>query len=247
MLRPLASEFRVIAVDLRGHGRSPLPEDSAFTFAEFGDDVDFTLDQLGVRTPFLAGLSAGGFLALDLALRFPDRWRGLVLLGSAAQCDGHTRAVGEHWAETYRTEGPDAYALRLLKDLYYPDWIEAHLEVADRLRAEVKTQDLRAAIRWGLEVRQFDVRSRVGKIRLPTLVLHGMDDRVVDSSHARYLRQSIPGAALKLFARTGHFVPVERPDEVVAAIAEFARGAAAKSRVAGDSPNSPPTMPPPKP
>lgn len=244
VLRELAPKSRVIAVDLRGHGRSPLPEHSTFTFDELGDDVVHTLDQLGGVRPFLAGLSAGGFLALHLALRFPERWRGLLLLGSAAQCDGHTRAMGEHWAETYQKEGPDAYALRLLKDLYYPDWIEAHLDVADRLREEVKTQDLRAAIRWGLAVRQFDVRPRIGKIRLPTLVLHGMDDRVVDSSHARYLRQSISGAALKLYARTGHFLPVERPEEVGAAIADFVQGAVARASAAGDSTNTRSTIPP---
>jgi pimeloyl-ACP methyl ester carboxylesterase len=128
----------------------------------------------------------------------------------------------------YRDEGFDAYALRLLKDLYYPDWIEAHLEVADRLRQEVKDQDLRGAIQWGVNVRTFDVRGELGRLRLPALVLQGMDDRVMDSAHARYLRQSIPGAQLKLYPRTGHFVPLERPAEVAEAIAEFAAGVEAR-------------------
>jgi pimeloyl-ACP methyl ester carboxylesterase len=217
----LSPRFQVVAVDLRGHGRSPLPEGSTFSFAELADDVRALLDRLALPSVHLVGLSAGGFLALRLALDHGNRLRSLTLIGSAAQCDGHTRAIGQHWAEVYQTEGFDAYALRLLKDLYYPDWIEAHLDFADQLRAQVKDQDLRGAVQWGLNVRGFDVRGQVGRLRLPTFILHGMDDRVVDSSHARYLRQSIPGAQLKLFPRTGHFVPIEHPTEVAETLAAF--------------------------
>jgi pimeloyl-ACP methyl ester carboxylesterase len=217
----LTPRFQVVAVDLRGHGSSPLPVGATFGFTELADDVLALLDRLGLASVHLVGLSAGGFLALRLALDHSDRLRSLTLIGSAAQCDGHTRAIGQHWAEVYKVEGFDAYALRLLKDLYYPDWIEAHLDFADRLREEVKTQDLRGAVQWGMNVRGFDVRGQVGRLRLPALILHGMDDRVVDSSHARYLRQSIPGAQLKLFPRTGHFVPIEHPREVAETLASF--------------------------
>ncbi|MCI4318658.1 MAG: alpha/beta fold hydrolase [Thermoplasmata archaeon] len=221
LLPLLEPQYHTVAVDLRGHGRSPLPPGSSFSFPELEDDLVALLDRLGLPSAHLVGMSAGGFLALRLALDHPQRLRSLTLIGSAAQCDGHTRAIATHWAEVYRDEGFDAYALRLLKDLYYPDWIEAHLEVADHLREAVKDQDLRGAILWGGNVRTFDVRGELGRLRLPALILHGMDDRVMDSAHARYLRQSIPGAQLKLFPRTGHFVPIEHPSEVAEAIGSF--------------------------
>ncbi|MGA7922890.1 MAG: alpha/beta fold hydrolase [Thermoplasmata archaeon] len=216
----LSTSFRVLAPDLRGHGATPAPPGSTFSFPEFQADVIALLDELGIERAHMVGFSAGGFLALRMAVHAPTRLESLTTIAAAPHCDAHTRAMGESWAESYREGGYDAYALRLLKDLYYPDWIEDHLDVADQLR-ERKDVDLHGAIRWALAVGSFDLRGQLGRIRVPTLVLHGMDDRVVDPAHARLLRQSITGAQLRLFAQTGHMVPVERPEETTQAIREF--------------------------
>src|SRR5215469_15350715 len=174
VIRPLAQEFDVLAPDLRGHGRSPLPEGSTLNFAELEGDVARLLDQQGLSRVHVVGLSAGGFLALRWTLDRPERVASQIVIGAASHCDAHTRAVGERWAEVYRVDGFDAYVLRLLKDLYAPDWIEAHMEFADRLREELKGRDLRGAVQWGRAVRSFDVRGRIGGIRTPTLVVQGM-------------------------------------------------------------------------
>jgi pimeloyl-ACP methyl ester carboxylesterase len=76
-------------------------------------------------------------------------------------------------------------------------------------------------VRWRSAIREFDLRGKVGRIRAPTLIVHAMDDQVMDVAHARLLRQSIPGAEFKLFAQTGHMVPVERPSEAGAAIEQW--------------------------
>ena len=221
MIGPLAQRHHVIAPDLRGHGQSEGPPGSTYSFGEMVGDVLHLLDHHHVESAHVAGLSAGGFLALQLALDQPARLRSEVVLGAAAYCDAHTRAVGQRWIETYWNEGYDAYILRLLKDLYYPDWIESHLDVADRLRVELEHRNLTGVLKWGEAVRSFDLRGRIGRIRVPTLVVQGMDDQVVDSSHARLLRQAIPGAELKLFASTGHMIPIERPDETIALIGDW--------------------------
>ncbi len=217
----LAKGFRVLAPDLRGHGRSPAPAGSTYSFAELEGDLLSLLESRRVDRCHVVGLSAGGFLALQLALDQPSRLRSLALVGSASHCDAHSRAVAQNWADTYRDEGYDAYALRLLKDLFYPDWIESHFDRADVLREEMRGRDLRGAVAWGLAVRTFDLRGRVGRLRLPTLILQGMDDQIIDAAHGRLLRQSIPGAELKLFAQTGHLVPVERPKETAEALSAF--------------------------
>ena len=66
-----------------------------------------------------------------------------------------------------RDEGFDAYYLRLLKDLYYPDWIEAHLDLADELRDEVRKQNFPAVWAWASTVQTFDLRSQIHRIKLP--------------------------------------------------------------------------------
>lgn len=230
---PLAERFRVLAPDLRGHGRSPTPEGSTFAFDELEDDLLATLDRLGLATVHLAGTSAGGFLALRLALDRPHRVRSLILLSTAAHADGHTRAVAQHWTEVLRDQGYEAYVRRLLKDLYYAEFLEAHLDLIDQTLASLRDRDLRSAVQWGAAVKSFDVRARLGRLAHPTLVLHGMEDRVIDPSHARLLRQAIRGAELKLFPYAGHMLPVERADEVTRLIREWVGAGETAGRTAG--------------
>jgi 3-oxoadipate enol-lactonase len=218
VLPELAKDHSVLGLDLRGHGRSPLPEGSTMSFPELARDVLSVLDRAGIQQAHIVGLSAGGFLALTLALQHPTRVASLVLVSSAGHCDAHTRSVGQRWADTYREEGYDAFVLRLLKDLYYPDWIEEHMDLADRVREDLRKRDLTGTLLWSESIRTFDLRGRLGGIKNPTLVVQGMDDHVVDPSHARLLRQTITGTEVRLFARTGHMVPVERPAETAEAI-----------------------------
>ncbi len=224
IVAPLASDFRVLAPDLRGHGRSPAPKGSTYSFDELSRDLLGLLDARHVDRVHAVGLSGGALLALRIALDRPDRLRSLTMIGGSVYTDAHTRSVAQRWRETYARDGPDAFALRLLKDLYYPDWIEAHLDFADRLRAEVKHQDFTGAVRWAGAMESFDERGRIASLRVPTLIVQAMDDAVVDASHGRILRQSINGAQMRIFAQTGHMVPTERPTELAEALASFWHG-----------------------
>jgi 3-oxoadipate enol-lactonase len=221
---PLRDEFRVLAPDLRGHGKTPAPAGSTYSFEEMTGDLVQLLDRRGIAAAHLVGLSAGAFLVLRTGLDRADRARSVVLVSGAAYADAHTRSVASRWAETLQREGPDAFALRLLKDLYYPDWIEAHLEIADHLREAVRTGDFGPAVRWAGAAAAFDERKRISSLAPPALIVQAMDDQVIDASHGRILRQSIPGSQIRILAETGHMIPVERPRETAEAIRAFVRG-----------------------
>jgi pimeloyl-ACP methyl ester carboxylesterase len=229
----LASGFRVLAPDLRGHGATPFPAGSTCSFEEMEADVLGLLDGRGIASAHWVGFSAGAFLALRLALDRPERSRSLTMVSGAAYCDAHQRAIMERWWSTYSNGGPDALALRLLKDLYYPDWIEAHLEVADELRAELPHRDQTATRAWGKAVQTFDEKNRIASLRLPTLIVQAMDDAVVDASHGRILRQTIPGAEIRILVQTGHLIPTERPKELVDSLLGLVRKADAGAGPAG--------------
>jgi len=227
----LGDRFRLLAPDLRGHGRSVASEGADYGLEDLEADLVGLLDEKRIDSAHFVGMSAGAQLALRLGLDTPSRVRSLSLVGGSVYTDGRMRAIGERWAETYEKDGPDALAIRLLKDLYYPDWIEAHMEFADRVREEVPRHDFRAALRFGRAVASFDERARIATLRPPALMIQGMDDEVVDASHGRILRQSIPGSKIRILAETGHMVPIERPEETAEAIATFVR--AVEDRLSG--------------
>jgi 3-oxoadipate enol-lactonase len=228
VLPGLAKEFHVIAPDLRGHGRTEAPPGSTFTFEEMLGDVIHLLDERGLDSAHWVGMSGGSLLALRAVLDQSARCRSLTMVSGSAYTDAHTRAIAQRWSETYAKEGADPFALRLLKDLYYPDWVEAHLDFADALRKDVEDHDYRPAVRWAEAMGKFDERNRIASIRIPTLIIQAMDDAIVDASHGRILRQTIPGATIRILPQTGHMVPVERPQETIEAISALVRSAESK-------------------
>lgn len=217
----LSAQFRVLAPDLRGHGRTPAPPGSQFTFDELLTDLLHLLDSKGLSTAHWVGLSAGALLALKAGLDRKERVRSVTMISGMAYTDAHTRSMTDRLTETYTEEGADAYALRLLKDLYYPDWIEAHLDFADRVREGIAHGDLAPAEAWTRSADRFDERNRIASLGLPALIVQGMDDALVDPAHGRILRQSIPGSQIRILAQTGHMVPLERPKETAEAIRAF--------------------------
>jgi pimeloyl-ACP methyl ester carboxylesterase len=209
----LAKSYRVLAPDLRGHGQSPFPEGARYSFEEFEADLLKVLDDRQVERAHFVGLSGGGLLTLRIVVDRPQRIRSMVLLGAMGHMDNHTRAVGQSWADILRDEGPAAYSRRLAMDLFAPDWLESHMDLAERIAKSQESRNLRGVVQWALAMRDFDVRSRLGRVKTPTLIMQGLDDNVVDPSHARLLRQAILGSEVRLFPNTGHLIPIERPEE----------------------------------
>lgn len=94
----LSQDYRVIAVDLRGHGWSTNPT-NAFTMRQSGEDIAALLDKLGIEKTRAIGISAGGMTLLHLATRHPQRIEAMVLIGASTHFPKETRAItrGSHW------------------------------------------------------------------------------------------------------------------------------------------------------
>jgi 3-oxoadipate enol-lactonase len=225
ILPALAAARRVLVFDNRGVGRSSVPE-PPWTVEEMADDAIAVLDAAGAGLADVFGVSMGGLIAQEVALRHPDRVRSLILGCThpggreAARMDADAAAMlmdrkPKSAREAVEASLPFVYAPSTSRDV-----VDADVEV--RLRYPT-----RGKAYWG----QLDAMrkhpgtfGRLGEISAPTLVLHGTADRLVQPANATLLADAIPGAKLVWIDGASHVFWSEQPDRTVSEIDEFLRG-----------------------
>jgi pimeloyl-ACP methyl ester carboxylesterase len=208
----LATELFVIAFDFRGNGRSDAP-DTPTTTATFVDDALAVLDELEARRAHVYGQSFGGMIAQELVLTHPERVRTLVLAATSTGGQSVVRTQikvpkDKPWLALYSPTFPEAH----------PDHVAEDLEVGSRSK-----QPRHAMIRQWEAINGFDSHERLPDIRVPTLVLHGTDDQMVDPENARQIASRIPGAELVFLEGAGHVYHSEQPDRADEVVLDFIR------------------------
>jgi 3-oxoadipate enol-lactonase len=224
----LSRSFRVIAPDLRGLGQSELETadvNSGIGMDHYATDVVAVLDALGVtESVVLVGLSMGGYVAFQIALKHPERIRGLVLCDTRAVGDTEEAAAGRlKMASTVLAENSAEPVLNaMLPKLLSPETHEQRPEVVAAVKEMILRQSPAAiaAAQRGMARRE-DVRDELKKILCPVLGIVGMADVISTPAEMRTIIDALPDARL-LEIPGGHMTPMENADAVTAAIKEFA-------------------------
>jgi pimeloyl-ACP methyl ester carboxylesterase len=216
-LARLSDGRRVVAVDLRGFGESPLWGEP--TVDELGDDVVALLDELGVPMAAVCGLSMGGYVALSVAERHRGRVAALVLADTRAAADSDVAKLArEATMRQVRDDGPAAFLDGVPERL-----LSRH--ASDDLRQRVRdlcvdrSETILAATR-ALAHRP-DRTSLLPRIDCPTLVICGGEDTTSPAPEMRSLAAQIPGAEYVEIAGAGHLSNLEAPDRFDEAVARF--------------------------
>jgi pimeloyl-ACP methyl ester carboxylesterase len=219
----LAKRLEVLTFDNRGVGRSRALF-HAYTTEAMADDAVSVLDAAGVARAHVYGISLGGMVAQQLALRHPDRVQTLVLGATHAGGSRMRRPDADVMAFLYRrqTMQPDEAARTSVRFNYSERCRAQHPEriaedVAQRLAHRFPEQAYRAQM-WAAALH--NCYGRLERIRVPTLVVHGSDDRMIPVENGRLIAERVPGARLMELPEIGHLYPTEAPD-VDEAIAAF--------------------------
>ncbi|MDH3685375.1 MAG: alpha/beta hydrolase [Myxococcales bacterium] len=198
-----AGQRLVIAADSRAHGRSS-PIEGGLHYADMADDMVALLDHLEVERADVFGWSDGGIIALDLAMRFPNRVEKIAVFGTNYHHDGLIDSEVNPL-----DEGPDSEGMAPVRSLYeslaqdpgrWPIFFEKTITM------------------WTTEPEYTEANLRT--IQAPTLVMAGEHD-MIEPDHLRALASAIPGARLEILPGDDHFAPMQHADAVNALLAEF--------------------------
>lgn len=229
----LAARFHVVIYDNRNTGESDRTR-KPFSMATLANDAVAVLDAAGLLRAHVFGISMGGMIAQELALRHPQRLKRLALgctfdswLGSKK---GHPSVARDLVSIVLSSPGK-ADPQRLGRVLVSKEFMESAgaKEAFVRWRANAdKGRAAKGALLQLLAVVGHTTRRRLGRIEAPTLVISGDADRIVPVENARRLAEAIPHARLVLLKGAGHVFPLEREAETVGALEEhfLAEGAA---------------------
>jgi pimeloyl-ACP methyl ester carboxylesterase len=216
----VAAGYRVIAFDNRGFGFSdkPGPAGGGYRNAAYARLVVALLDSLHLSSAVLVGHSMGGAIAAEVALRHPDRVRGLVLIDAAG--------FGVRWPGILKVGrwpgvGGVATALRgrwvterLLRSTY-ADPSKVTEEDVNQYYAPVPEPGYGRALRGVLREFRFDTLvGRLGAVAAPTLVIWGAADRWISVRDGSRLATELPRGAFVVLPNTGHAAPEESPEDV---------------------------------
>ncbi|GIW82415.1 MAG: hydrolase [Gemmatales bacterium] len=215
-----SQEFRVLVPTHPGFGKSTgfedidSIEDLAFHYLEL-------FDALGLEEVILGGVSLGGWIAAEFAVRWPERVRKLWLCGAPGLWVDDV-PLGDLFRVMHHTQqlrellffDPDSYMSRMILSDKPSD---------DRLIAAYQSMTVLARLVWE---RPYDPKlsRRLHRVRCPVLLLWGDHDRVVPPAYGEAYRRLLPQSELKLLANCGHLPMFEKEDEFVQVIADFARG-----------------------
>jgi pimeloyl-ACP methyl ester carboxylesterase len=217
----LAAHFRVLTLDNRGVGRSSLPA-RPFSIADLADDAAAVLDAAGVSKAHVFGVSMGGMIAQELALRHAGRVHALALAattpgGALAYLDMLT--VGFALARSMFL--PRAEAGRQLLPYLTPSQDISFLAPWAEIGRQEGKRDPRGPLLQLAACSFFSTKSRLPGLQTPALVMAGDYDRIIPCDHSRRLARLLPRAEFHLFPDTGHIFVLERQAEVQQRLQRF--------------------------
>lgn len=221
----LSQDFRVITFDPRGMERSPLSNGATVSIELIADDIALLLTELGVDSAHILGISFGGFVAQDFALRYPEKLGKLVLASTGFGGPNHVLPAPDvlaAFAMTTELNSPDRIrkylATAFLKD--FQDTNPADVGKYCMLREQSPVSEAVYRQQFGSAM-VFNSENDVSRITAETLVITGDSDKIVPPQNSVNLAGKIPNSRLEVIKNAGHMAFIEQSGEFNRLVREF--------------------------
>lgn len=219
----LSSQFRIITIDLRGHGESDAPF-WRYTLEQSADDVNAILNHLAIQQALFVGLSMGGYILFAFYRKYAARVKGLVLADTKAQADTAEGKDGRfQMAQTAYKKGPFGIVDNMLSKLFSPTTIKTRPDLVQQVRTIIENSQI-SGIAGDLMAmaERLDSIPLLSQITCPTQIIVGELDQATPLSDARLMADHIPNARLAIIPNAAHLANMEQPEAFNQIIAAFA-------------------------
>lgn len=217
----LATDYRVVAWDLPGHGVSPVA-DVPFTVGEVADAVAARIRDLDAGPVRYAGVSLGGAVGLELALRHPQLVDRAAIVASGAQL-GEPGPWHERAAQA-RSQSTSSLIVGSAQRWFAPDSIARRPELTGRLLHALQDADDDSYARCCEALADYDVRGQLSSIGLPVLAAWGEFDAVAPEAKAIEIADGVRDGRVVRIDGAAHLPPAEQPEATARLLLEFFEG-----------------------
>ena len=221
-VKNLSSGFRVLTLDLRGHGDSEAPL-WRYSVETYADDIRALLDHLSIDQVVLAGFSMGGYVTFAFCRKYPDRVKALVLADTRPQADSPEAAQTRFkTAQTAHRDGATPIADAMVPKLLSPQSVEGRPDLVQAVRQMITGTPVTgiAGDLMSMADRPDSV-SLLSEIRCPVLVLVGELDGLTPPADAQLMADQIPNASLEMIPEAAHLSNLEQPERFTQAVQKF--------------------------
>ena len=224
LIPELSQRYRAIAYDQRAMGKSETPGRPGLTFTNevHGKDYEAFLDALEIDQAAIVAQAYGSFIAMRTAIDLPERVTAMVVVNTAAQILGRTDlSTLPDWPGTVEEHGMEPLLDAAMNRWFVKRVHREHPEVVQFYREMLGANPPMGYAANTRGIMQFDIRDELSKIRCPTLVIAGKEDRSTTPRDHETVAQGIPGARLAFVPDASHTVPEEQAEEFNRLTLEF--------------------------
>jgi len=216
----LASRYRVLRYDTRGHGGTDAPA-TAYTLDLLAQDARALLAALGIARTHWVGLSMGGMIGQTLALSSPGLFASLSLCDTSSRVPAEARPLWADRIKTAETKGMEPIVEPTIGRWFTAPFVSARKDVVDRVRTMIRATRPAGYAGCCHAISALDLTDRISAIKLPTLIIVGEEDQGTPVAASRAMNEKIADSELVILKSASHLSNLEQPEEFTRALTGF--------------------------
>lgn len=223
-LNTLTKNYRVLLLDLLDQGRTRTIKKD-YTVEDQADILNLLLEELNIDKIHLAGMSYGGKVAFTFALKYKDKVESLGLINTDCYNSNYTKDLSKSWIKAAETLDGELFSLLILTSMYSLSYYENHYDIMKQKEnyfiKKLDEEYMERFKRSVISAMDYDIRHRLGSIKIPTVVITSDEDYVIPKKSQKFMHDNIENSKWKIIYDAGHAVMYEKPDEFINSYKEF--------------------------